>query len=100
MTSARPGNGYVGGQTGGATGPKTMFSSAEHIHYNIHYAKIDFLIVMHFQLRIFLKLHQLESRIFLQKLQKLTHLENNHNKKTAKFLMPSCSAEYSCTSDI
>ena len=50
------------------------------------YAKIDFSIAMRFQSRIFWKLHQLESRNFLQKLWELKDLQYNNNKKTAKFL--------------
>ena len=37
--------------------------------FQIHHAKIDFLIVMHFQSRIFWKLHRLGNRIFFTKVE-------------------------------
>ena len=46
----------------------------------MHYAKIDFLIALHFQSRIVWILRQLESPNFLQKLEELEDLQNNHNK--------------------
>ena len=78
----------------------------------MHYAKIDFLIViisvitLRFVATAFLianyleTMHGLESRNFLKKLQEFKNLQNNHYKKTAKFLMLSSCSAGCYTSDI